>query len=131
MRIAILLGIIAVLLDLFVGISALVVTEGFSRLSFLLVAFYDASPMLMAGIGVFAGLLILIKKSNTKRGGLVVLITGLLPVLVLYDIIHTVVAYGSTYISFPLAIIFILLLAIPMIPSSISGILIMNSKRNV
>jgi hypothetical protein len=131
LRIAILLGIIAVLLDLFVGISALVVTEGFSRLSFLLVAFYDASPMLMAGIGVFAGLLILIKKSNTKRGGLVVLITGLLPVLVLYDIIHTVVAYGSTYISFPLAIIFILLLAIPMIPSSISGILIMNSKRNV
>ena len=131
MRIAILFGTIAVLIDLFVGISALVVTGGFSRLSFLLVAFYDASPMLMAGIGVFAGLLILIKKSNTKRGGLVVLITGLLPVLVLYDIIHTVVAYGSTYISFPLAIIFILLLAIPMIPSSISGILIMNSKRNV
>ena len=131
MRIAILLGITAVLLDLFVGISALVVTGGFSRLSFLLVAFYDASPMLMAGIGVFAGLLIVIKKLNTKRGGLVVLITGLLPVLVLYDIVHTVVAYGSTYISFPLAIIFILLLAIPMILSSISGILIMNSKRNV
>ncbi|MDG7034958.1 MAG: hypothetical protein JRM78_01910 [Nitrososphaerota archaeon] len=131
MRIAILFGTIAVLIDLFVGISALVVTGGFSRLSFLLVAFYDASPMLMAGIGVFAGLMIAIKKSNAKRGGLVVLITGLLPVLVLYDIVHTVVAYGSTYISFPLAIIFILLLVIPMILSSISGTLIMRSQRNV
>jgi hypothetical protein len=84
--------------------------------------------MLIAGIGVFAGLIIAIRKSNTKRGGSVVLIAGLLPVLVLYDIIHTVLAYGSTYISFSLTFIFILLLLIPMAISSVSGILIIYKR---
>lgn len=124
------LGVAAALIDLFIGVLTIVFTRGFSSLSFMLVALFDASPMLIAGIGVIAGLVISTKRSTAKRGVIIVLIAGLLPVLVLYDVVHTIVAYGNEYISFPLSLVFLLLLVVPMALSTISGTLALRRQRH-
>lgn len=95
---AVSLGGTAALIGLLVGMLRIVFTRGFSSSSFFLVALFDASPMLIAGVGVISGLAISIKGSAAKRGGTIVLITGLLPVLVVYDVVHTIVSYGNRYV---------------------------------
>jgi len=126
-RVVFSLGAIAALIDLLLGVLILAHTLHFSK--FLLIALFDASPTLIAGIGVLAGLFTAIKKPRSKRGGAVVLITGLVPVLTLYDIIRTVVVYGSKYISYPSSLIFLLLLVIPMMLSSTSGALLLGGRH--
>ncbi len=86
--------------------------------------------MLIAGIGIFAGLTLVIKKPASATGGSMVLITGLMPVLTLYDVIHTIVVYGNEYIAFPLSLIFLSLLIVPMVLSSTGGVLVLRGHHS-
>lgn len=122
------LGFAASALDLLVGILTLLFTGGFSTSAFMAAAFYDSSPMLVAGIGILAGLAVFRSRPENRLSSVVIIVTGILPIAVLYDIARTIVIYGSEYISSPLSFVYVALIVVPMIMSVVCGITLSNKR---
>ena len=70
-------------------------TTGFSFEAFIAVVFYDVLPMLVSGIGIIAGLIIMKNRSRNMMGSLTSIVSGLIPIAVLYDVARTIIVYGS------------------------------------
>ncbi|MGC8462034.1 MAG: hypothetical protein ACP5OR_09425 [Candidatus Dormibacteria bacterium] len=119
---AIALGVAASAVDLLVGVLTLVFTGGFSGPAFIAAAFYDSLPMLIAGIGIISGLALLRRRPGSLPGSVVIIVAGLVPLAVLYDIARTIIVYGGEYIPFPLSLVYLLLIILPMVLSMVSGV---------
>ncbi len=121
-KIAVALGVTASSLDLLVGVLTLAFTGGFLPSAFVAAAFYDSLPMLVAGIGIFTGLALLKRRPGDLLGRLVIIVAGLIPVAVLYDIVRTIIIYSSEYIPYPLSLIYMTLIILPMLMAVVCGI---------
>jgi hypothetical protein len=122
------LGVAASALDLLAGVLTLVFTTGFSSSAFVAVIFYDSLPMLIAGVGIIAGLSLLRRRQGNQLGGAVIIIAGLVPIAVLYDVVRTIIVYGSEYIPFPLSLIYMLLIVLPMLMAVVCGIALAKTR---
>lgn len=127
-RTAIGLGAAAASIDLLVGVLTLVFTIGFSLAAFIASAFYDSFPMLIAGAGIIAGLIMVKNRSRNLLGIIVIIVAGLIPIAVLYDIARTIVVYGSQYIPFPLSLIYLILIVLPMVVAEVCGIVLAKTR---
>ncbi|MCL5930728.1 MAG: hypothetical protein M1123_05555 [Candidatus Thermoplasmatota archaeon] len=122
------LGIGASALDLLIAFLTLLFTGGFSTSSFVAAAFYDSSPMFVAGIGIIAGLAIFRRRPEKRLGRVIIIVTGMVPIAVLYDIARTIVIYGSEYITSQLSFVYVALIVVPMIMSVVCGIILSNKR---
>ncbi len=127
-KVAMALGVAASALDLLAGVLTLVFTTGFSSSAFVAVIFYDSLPMLIAGVGIIAGLSLLRRRQGNQLGGAVIIIAGLVPIAVLYDVVRTIIVYGSEYIPFPLSLIYMLLIVLPMLMAVVCGIALAKTR---
>lgn len=114
--------------DLLVGVLTLAFTIGFSLVAFIAVVFYDALPMLVAGIGIIAGLIIVNYRSRDMMGSLTIIVAGLIPMAVIYDIARTMIVYGSQYIPLPLSLIYLILIVVPMIVTEVGGVALAKTR---
>ncbi len=78
--------------------------------------------MLIAGIGIIVGLALLRGRPGSLPGSVVIIVAGLVPLAVLYDVARTIIVYGGEYIPFPLSLIYLLLIILPMALSMVSGV---------
>lgn len=119
---------VAAAIDLLVGFLTLAFTTGFSFEAFIAVVFYDALPMLVAGVGIIAGLIMMKNRSRNMMGSLTIIVAGLIPIAVLYDIARTIIVYGNKYIPFPLSLIYLLLIVVPMIVTEVGGVALTKTR---
>ena len=119
---------VAAVVDLMVGVLTLAFTISFSLVAFIASALYDSFPMLIAGAGIIAGLIIVKNRSRNMMGSLTIIVAGLIPIAVLYDIARTIIVYGNKYIPFPLSLIYLLLIVVPMIVTEVGGVALMKTR---
>ncbi len=125
---AVALGLAASALDLLVGVLTLAFTINFSSSAFIAAAFYDSLPMLMAGVGILTGLAVLGGGRGNPLGSVVIIVTGLIPIAVLYDATRTIIVYGGEYIPFPLSLIYLVLIVVPMLMAVVCGIVLSKTR---
>ena len=84
--------------------------------------------MFVAGIGIIAGLAIFRRRPEKRLGRVIIIVTGMVPIAVLYDIARTIVIYGSEYITSQLSFVYVALIVVPMIMSVVCGIILSNKR---
>jgi uncharacterized membrane protein len=123
-RVVTVLGIVAALIEVFVGVATMAVTSSFSFDAFLAATLYDALPEFIAALGIVIGLMI--AKRGRASGGWIILVFGLVPLTVLYDIIYS---FSINFIPFVLFIFYLPLVVVPIILSSIGGLIQIRNKK--
>lgn len=119
---------VAAVVDLMVGVLTLAFTISFSLVAFIASALYDSFPMLIAGAGIIAGLIIVKNRSRNMMGSLTIIVAGLIPIAVLFDIARTMIVYGSQYIPFPLSLIYLTLIVVPMVVAEVGGLALAKTR---
>lgn len=84
--------------------------------------------MLMAGVGILTGLAVLGGGRGNPLGSVVIIVTGLIPIAVLYDATRTIIVYGGEYIPFPLSLIYLVLIVAPMLMAVVCGIVLSKTR---
>ena len=88
----------------------------------------DALPMFIAGGGIIEGLIIVKNRSRNMMGSLTIIVAGLIPPAVLYDVARTMIVYGSQYIPFPLSFIYLILIVMPVVVAEVCGITLARTR---